>query len=79
VINLRLAMVGFVNIVAHEVAYGEGVATQVQQLDAPTLLALSVWVAASLIPILKGVRNNEAFGETHCTPSKSWHCRCCSY
>jgi hypothetical protein len=62
-VNVRLAMVGFVNIVAHEVAYGEGVAVQAGQLDAPTLLALGMWVVATLAPVLKGVRNNEAFGE----------------
>ncbi len=60
-----LKQVGFINGAIHELSgSSETLLQQVQtQLDAPTVSVLLLWVVASLIPILKGVRNNEAFGE----------------
>jgi hypothetical protein len=46
--------------------YGENILTQAQQLlmNPPALALLAMWVYATIAPILKGVKNNEAFGKS---------------
>ncbi|KAL6754934.1 hypothetical protein V8C86DRAFT_2688082 [Haematococcus lacustris] len=61
-VNGRLAMVGWVNAVVHEVTTSQTVLQQAQELDWVTLAVLAMWVYATMVPICKGVRHDEAFG-----------------
>jgi hypothetical protein len=54
--------VGFINAVIHEVADGQPLAEQAATLGPVSYAVLGAWVVATLVPICKGVRNNEAFG-----------------
>ncbi|GFH05575.1 hypothetical protein HaLaN_00058 [Haematococcus lacustris] len=47
----------------HEVTTSQTVLQQAQELDWVTLAVLAMWVYATMVPICKGVRHDEAFGE----------------
>jgi hypothetical protein len=58
-------MVGFLNGAVHEAQHGD---TILQQAAAQPLWVATVvllWSWASLVPVTKGVQNNEAFGELY--------------
>jgi hypothetical protein len=63
-INGRLAMLGFVAALGAELSSGETVAQQFSSGGAGIIIgwAAMLFIAGSLAPILKGVKNNEAFG-----------------
>lgn len=61
-VNGRLAMVGLVGAAIGESQTGATVLNQLTHVSLGTCVALAVWVYASLVPILKGVKQ-EAFGE----------------
>lgn len=53
--------VGFVNALFHEVSYGDTIMQQATELSVGSVMLLAMWVYASMVPILKGVKN-EPFG-----------------
>jgi hypothetical protein len=61
-INGRLAMIGILAAATQEVDTGATVLQQALQASPWLYAVLGLWVYASLVPILKGVRH-EAFGE----------------
>jgi hypothetical protein len=61
-INGRLAMIGILAAAKQEVDTGATVLQQALQASPWLYAVLGLWVYASLVPILKGVRH-EAFGE----------------
>lgn len=60
-INGRLAMVGLLAAAVREANTGETVVHQLNHVSLGTCLLLAIWVYASLVPMLKGVKQ-EAFG-----------------
>lgn len=61
-INGRLAMLGIVAALAAEISTGQSVTTQFQDAPLPIILAFATFIAASLVPLVKGVNPKEAFG-----------------
>jgi hypothetical protein len=61
-INGRLAMIGILAAAKQEIDTGATVLQQALQASPWLYAVLGLWVYASLVPILKGVRH-EAFGE----------------
>jgi len=54
-------MIGFLSAAVKESETGETVLSQLSHISVGTCLMLALWVYASLVPILKGVKQ-EAFG-----------------
>jgi hypothetical protein len=61
-VNGRLAMLGLIIVAMQENQTGETVLYQLNHVSVGTCLLLAMWVYASLVPVLKGVKQ-EAFGE----------------
>jgi hypothetical protein len=61
-VNGRLAMLGMVYLAMQENQTGETVLYQLNHVSVGTCVLLATWVYASLVPVLKGVKQ-EAFGK----------------
>jgi hypothetical protein len=72
-INGRLAMIGILAAAKQEIDTGATVLQQALQASPWLYAVLGLWVYASLVPILKGVRH-EAFGELLASISSSSGC-----
>jgi hypothetical protein len=62
-VNGRLAMIGILAAARQEIDTGATVLQQALQASPWLYAVLGLWVYASMVPILKGVRH-EAFGES---------------
>uniref|UniRef100_A0A7S3VM31 Uncharacterized protein n=1 Tax=Dunaliella tertiolecta TaxID=3047 RepID=A0A7S3VM31_DUNTE len=61
-INGRLAMVGFLNGAIYEAQHGDALIQQLTAMPFNVAAIVLLWIYASMVPITKGVVNNEAFG-----------------
>ncbi|EFN59897.1 hypothetical protein CHLNCDRAFT_13796, partial [Chlorella variabilis] len=62
IVNGRLAQLGFLAAVGAELATQQPVSAQLSGYGVPIAATFALFAVASLIPIFKGVKNEESFG-----------------